>query len=172
MSDRKRPPESDAEYDAQVRKWQNMRWFAPDTPSEDIARETLHPRPFTISHLDHLTVLVDGMERSVRFYEDVLGCTVDARLPHLGMVTFHAGRNEIGLVDISVPEGAWAKPAVAGGSNIDHFALEVHAGPNALRDYLNAHGVDIAEERVEEDSHSFYVSDPSGNKIELLVRRA
>ena len=138
-------------------------------------RRTAAIRPFTISGLDHLTVLVNGMENALLFYEGVLGCTIEARLPHLGMVSLYAGSDHIGLVDVSVPEGSWAQPEVSGGSNTDHFALAIRSeNETAVRDFLSAEGIAIVEERIEEEaagrSVSFYICDPFGNKVELLLR--
>lgn len=131
-------------------------------------------RPFTISGLDHLTVLVNDMERALQFYQGVLGCMMEARLPQFAMVSLYAGSDHIGLVDVTVPEGQWAKPAISGGSNVDHFALAIRAGDEfVLRSFLDAQSVAIVEERVEENetgrSLSLYVFDPSGNKVELLL---
>ena len=82
------------------------------------------------------------------------------------------GNALIDLVDISSSEGAWARPEVAGGRNVDHVALALGpADPEAVRRHLTEHGVAIVEEgdRVGAlgDTLSFYVRDPSGNQIEL-----
>ncbi len=130
-----------------------------------------HQAPFTIDRLDHVLVIVSGMAESLRFYGDVLGCDVESRLPDYGMVELRAGSSHLDLVDTAVPQGAWARPAVAGGRNVDHIALRLkHADERALRDHLAAHGVAIAEERIEDDGAvSLYVRDPSGNTIELIA---
>ena len=39
-----------------------------------------------------------------------------------------------------------------------------------MRAWLGENEVEIEEERAEEDELSFYVSDPSGNLVELLMR--
>ncbi len=127
--------------------------------------------PFTIERLDHVLLIVDGMTECVRFYEEVLGCTVESRLPDYGMVELRAGSSHLDLVDAASPRGAWAKPAVAGGRNVDHVALRLARGDaGALRDHLAARGVPIAQERIEDDgTTSLYVRDPSGNTIELIA---
>lgn len=111
------------------------------------------------------------MVESLRFYEDVLGCDVESRLPDYGMVELRAGSSHLDLVDVAVPQGAWARPAVAGGRNVDHLALRLkRADERALRDHLTSRGVAIAEERIEDDGAvSLYVRDPSGNTIELIA---
>ena len=71
-----------------------------------------------------------------------------------------------------MPEGAWARPPVEGGRNVDHIAIRVDANDRTLRSHLAAHGVAIVEERVENDAGekrlSLYVRDPSKNVIELM----
>ncbi len=129
--------------------------------------------PFTIAGIDHLLLLVNGLSESLAFYETVLGCSVESRMPKYGMVELRAGASHLDLVDIAAPEGAWAKAPVAGGRNIDHVALTLgpHDG-NALREHLAAHGVAIVEEREDEGAQgkslSLYVRDPSGTTIELI----
>lgn len=133
-----------------------------------------HTAPFTIDRLDHVLVIVNGMAESLDFYEGVLGCNVESRLPDYGMVELRAGSSHLDLVDAAVPQGAWARPAVAGGRNVDHIALRLgRVDERALRDHLAKHGIAIAEERIEDDGAvSLYVRDPSGNTIELIAGNA
>ncbi len=129
--------------------------------------------PFAIAGLDHLLILVDGMPEALRFYEVVLGCTVETRLPQYGMAELRAGVSHIDLVDIAASVGAWARPAVAGGRNLDHFALNLFASDEArLREHLAACGVAIVEERIEDGNLSLYIKDPSGNTVELICARS
>jgi glyoxylase I family protein len=128
--------------------------------------------PFELEGLDHVVLLVGDMEAAEAFYTEVLGCTVDRALPQYGMLQIRAGASLIDLVDIGSEEGAWAKPEVEGGRNMDHVALAT--GPwdkAALRDHLAAHQVEIVEEGVRYgargDGYSVYIKDPSGNTIEL-----
>jgi glyoxylase I family protein len=121
--------------------------------------------------------LVDDMARATAFYTKVIGCSLDNDLPQYGMRQLRAGANLIDLVDISTSEGAWAKPEVAGGRNVDHIALALGpADPDAVRAHLAAHHIDIEEEGdrigAEGDSLSFYIRDPSGNQIELSFEPA
>ena len=128
--------------------------------------------PFSLAGIDHVTLLVDGMERAIAFYRDVIGCRVKERLPKYAMAELEAGAALIALVDIGAREGTWAKPPVAGGRNLDHLclALEPH-DEAALRAHLAKHHVEIIEEGVHGgargESLSLYVRDPSGNVIEL-----
>ncbi|HEX4738982.1 MAG TPA: VOC family protein [Allosphingosinicella sp.] len=124
--------------------------------------------PFRLERLDHLLLLVDGLAAAERFYCGVIGCAVKARLPQFAMAELSAGASAVDLVDISVDEGAWARPVRERGRNIDHFCLAT--GPwdeQAMRDHLARHDVEIVEERREAEGLSFYVRDPSGNVVEL-----
>jgi glyoxylase I family protein len=124
--------------------------------------------PFKLIGLDHLLLHVRGMAEAEAFYEGVLGCTVQARLPQYAMLELSAG---VTLVDIVDPNGAWALEGIQPGRNLDHFALAT--GPwdeAAMRDWLAAHDIVIEEERAEDGELSFYVRDPSGNLVELLRR--
>lgn len=128
--------------------------------------------PFRLRGLDHVVLLVSDMAQAKRFYCDVVGCSLDRDLPQYGMAQLRAGESLIDLVDISGEEGAWGRPAIEGGRNVDHICLAT-AGfePDALRAHLAAHGVDIVEEGVRYgatgDGYSIYFNDPFGNQIEL-----
>jgi glyoxylase I family protein len=128
--------------------------------------------PFALEGLDHVVLLVDDMDSAKAFYTDVLGCTIDRALPQFGMLQIRAGASLIDLVDIASSEGAWAKPPIAGGRNMDHVALAT--GPwdrDALYAHLAAHDVAIVEEGgrygAKGEGYSVYVKDPAGNTVEL-----
>ena len=128
--------------------------------------------PFTLTGIDHVVLLVGDMERATDFYTGVIGCAVDNDLPQFGMRQLRAGAALIDLVDISAEQGAWARPEVPGGRNVDHVALGLAPGdPEAVRRHLVEHDVEIIEEgdRVGAlgDTLSFYIRDPDGNQIEL-----
>lgn len=129
--------------------------------------------PFTLKGIEHVLLLVRGMDETLAFYGDVLGARLETRLPEYGMAELRAGDSHIDFVDIAAPEGAWAQPPVAGGRNMDHIALQLNAcDEETLRCHLVEHGIDIVEERVNEGPQgktlSLYVRDPSGNTVELM----
>lgn len=126
----------------------------------------------TIDRIDHVLLLVRGLSDALTFYEGILGCEVENRFPKFGMVELRAGASHLDLVDVADSNGAWARPKVEGGRNVDHVALTVQAlSAREVRERLDAQGAKIVEERVEERSVSFYVKDPSGNTIELVAAR-
>jgi glyoxylase I family protein len=140
-------------------------------PSHD-EREISMNQAIPLKGLDHVVLLGGDMERATAFYTQVIGCAVDNNLPQYGMRQLRAGAALIELVDISSGRGAWAKPAVAGGRNVDHVALALGpADPEPVRAHLAAHDVEIEEEgdRVgaEGSTLSFYIRDPDANSIEL-----
>jgi catechol 2,3-dioxygenase-like lactoylglutathione lyase family enzyme len=129
-------------------------------------------RPFALEGIDHVVLLVDDMAAARAFYLDVIGCTEERALPRYGMLQLRAGAALVDLVDISGEAGAWARPEVAGGRNVDHVCLATGRWDEAaMRAWLTAKGVEIVEEGVNNgargESLSFYVRDPAGNVIEL-----
>jgi glyoxylase I family protein len=128
--------------------------------------------PFRLEGLDHVVLLVRGMEEARRFYCDVLGCSVDRELPQYGMLQLRAGKSLIDLVDIGTEEGAWGRPTVEGGRNMDHVCLATRGfQPDEMHLHLAAHGIEIVEEGVRYgatgEGYSVYFNDPFGNQIEL-----
>ena len=130
------------------------------------------PRPFELQGLDHVVLLVGNMGVARRFYCEVVGCSVDRELPEYGMLQLRAGASLIDLVDIGSEEGAWGRPPVEGGRNMDHVCIATAGfNPEALRAHLAEHQVEIVEEGVRYgatgDGYSIYFNDPFGNQIEL-----
>ncbi len=120
---------------------------------------------FTIQGLDHVVLRVADLDRAIRFYCEVLGCTEERRVESIPLVQLRAGA---ALIDLVPAEGA---PEVAGG-NMDHFALRIEPFDEAsLRAHLAAHGVEVGEvaRRYGAEGHgpSLYIQDPDGNTVEL-----
>ena len=126
-----------------------------------------------IQGIDHVVLRVTDLERSLRFYRDVLGCPEERRIEKLGLYQLRAGRALIDLVPVDSPLGRLGGPGPgATGRNVDHLALQLAAfDESALRAHLEAHGVDPGEvaERygAEGMGPSMYVRDPDGNVVEL-----
>jgi glyoxylase I family protein len=127
--------------------------------------------PFSLQHIDHVLLLVKGVDRALAFYEDVLGAEVETRMPAHAMIELRAGLSRIALVDIDDPRGSWAQPGAAGGRNVDHVAFRLAPGPEVerLRSYLAQRSIRIIEERTESDGYSLYIKDPDDNTIELII---
>lgn len=126
-----------------------------------------------IRELDHLVLRVLDLERMLRFYCDVLGCTIDRRQDAIGLIQLRAGRSLIDLVPVDGKLGS-AGGAAPGpeGRNLDHFCVRVEPfDAAAIRVHLEAHGIapGSVESRygAEGEGPSLYVTDPEGNVVEL-----
>ena len=120
---------------------------------------------FAIQGLDHVVLKVADLERAVRFYCEVLGCSEERRVESIGLVQLRAGA---ALIDL-VPAGGTPE---TGAGNMDHFCLRIEPFDEAgLRAHLAAHGVEVGEvaRRYGAEGHgpSLYLQDPDGNTVEL-----
>ncbi|WP_408584820.1 VOC family protein [Paraburkholderia bannensis] len=128
---------------------------------------------FSIKHLDHVVLRVSDMEQSIRFYSDVLGCSVDRRRDDLGMVHMRAGSSMIDLVDIHGPLGrAAGEAADLNRRNVDHFCLRGEPfDESALREHFRHFGFALEQAvrryGAEGEGPSVYCFDPDGNQVEL-----
>jgi catechol 2,3-dioxygenase-like lactoylglutathione lyase family enzyme len=126
-----------------------------------------------IRHIDHLVLRVTDLERMLRFYGEVLGCSVERRLDDIGLVQLRAGASLIDLVPIDSPLGRTGGGAPQPqGRNLDHFCLRVEPFDEPeIRRHLLAHGVDAGPTETrygaEGNGPSIYLSDPEGNTVEL-----
>ncbi len=132
------------------------------------------PRPFTVLHIDHVVLRVGDLERSVRFYVDVLGCRVARRRDDLGLVHLRTGTSMIDLVSLDgrIGRRGGSGPG-AEGRNVDHLCLRVEPFDEAA---LTAHlaglgvrptGPATTNFGADGDGPSIYIADPDGNTIEL-----
>lgn len=126
-----------------------------------------------VREIDHIVLRVADLARSLAFYCDALGCTVERRVEALGLVQLRAGRGLIDLVPLAGKLGAagGAGPG-AEGRNVDHFCLRVEPWDEAaIRAELARHGIAAGPTalRVGADGEgpSIYVGDPDGNTVEL-----
>jgi glyoxylase I family protein len=126
-----------------------------------------------IREIDHLVLRVVDLERMLRFYCDVLGCSVERRQDALGLVQLRAGRSLLDLVPVTgkLGQAGGAAPGQEG-RNLDHFCFRVEPFDEAaIRRQLQAHGVEAGpmESRygAEGAGPSLYVTDPEGNVVEL-----
>ncbi len=128
---------------------------------------------FRVLGLDHVVLRVADLERSLRFYRDILGCALERRLDDIGLYQLRAGRS---LIDLVTQYGELGRHGGAGpgaeGRNVDHFALRIEPFDEAaLRAHLQSHGIDPGQpaRRYGADGMgpSFYIEDPDGNTVEL-----
>ena len=126
-----------------------------------------------IQGLDHVVLRVADAERSIAFYQEALGLTVERRLEELGLVQMRAGDSLIDLVDIASPLGkAGGGPVDPGARNVDHFALSLSRfDETAIRAHLRKLGIEAGDTGVRYGAQgygpSIYIQDPDGNTVEL-----
>jgi glyoxylase I family protein len=126
-----------------------------------------------IREIDHLVLRVVDLEKMLRFYGEVLGCTVERRQDDLGLVQLRVGRSILDLVSVDGPLGrAGGEAPGREARNLDHFCFRVEPfDDTGLRQHLAAHGVEAGPTELrygaEGEGPSLYLSDPEGNVVEL-----
>jgi catechol 2,3-dioxygenase-like lactoylglutathione lyase family enzyme len=128
---------------------------------------------FTIKQLDHIVLRVTAVDSMVRFYTEVLGCSVERVQEEIGLVQLRAGASLIDLVPVDGKLGRMGGAAPGKeGRNLDHFCLAIEPfDGEALIAYLESKGVapGQVESRygAEGEGPSLYLTDPEGNTVEL-----
>ena len=130
-----------------------------------------------VKELGHIVLYVRDIERSSKFYRDVLGWRQilpepgqAAQLP-MAMFSAPSGRTHHELLLIEVGEDAAAQPQ---GKRVGlyHFGLKVGDSDDELREALaalRAAGATVMGASDHTVTHSLYIADPDGNEIELYV---
>jgi glyoxylase I family protein len=119
--------------------------------------------------LDHVSFAVRDLERSLRFYRDVLGLALAPR-PDLGIpgAWLVAGDAQVHLIEVPASFDAGAPPPALN-PMAGHAAFGIDDYSAALA-RLRAHDLEVLE--FGESAGQMWVKDPDGNVIELIsVRR-
>jgi catechol-2,3-dioxygenase len=126
-----------------------------------------------VKELGHVVLYVRDLERSRRFYADVLGWQQVSPDAQLGFpaAAFSSGRTHHELLLIEV--GPDATP-IPGGRRVGlyHFGLKIGETDDDLREAikrLTEAGVRIVGASDHTVTHSLYIEDPDGNEIELYI---
>ncbi len=129
--------------------------------------------PFRYHGIDHIVLKVAAIERSLHFYCDVLGMTLERVIEDFGIYQLRCGRN---LIDLQVlaPDKVLADKATRG---VDHVCVLSDGDMAAILDHLAACDVPVEWGPVElygatGFGTSVYVPDPDGHTIELKVDHA
>lgn len=127
----------------------------------------------SIRELDHLVLRVANLDLMIRFYSDVLGCSIERREDEIGLIQLRAGRSLIDLVPVQSKLGL-AGGAAPGkeGRNLDHFCLRIEPfDENDIRAHLAAFNVEAGKTEMRNGAEgmgrSIYILDPEGNMVEL-----
>lgn len=129
--------------------------------------------PFRLVAIDHVVLRITNITRSLAFYVDGLGCTVEKVQDDIGLTQLRAGSSLIDLVPLTGKLGraGGAAPGTEG-RNVDHFALDIEPFDEAaIRAHLQALGIAVGESARRYGAKgygpSIYVTDPDGNEVEL-----
>ncbi|EGF89176.1 glyoxalase/Bleomycin resistance protein/Dioxygenase superfamily protein [Asticcacaulis biprosthecium C19] len=126
----------------------------------------------SIQNIDHVVFRVRDLDRSVKFYMDVLGAQFEQHQTHVDLYQLRVGTSLIDLVPVDGVIGRKGGPAPGpDGHNVDHVYFRVAPWDEAgIIAHLSAHGI-IAEvaNRYGADGvgPSIYLTDPDGNRLEL-----
>jgi catechol 2,3-dioxygenase-like lactoylglutathione lyase family enzyme len=115
----------------------------------------------TICGIDHVVLRVRDIDRTRKFYCEVLGAEHVGYRPEFGMSHLRIGSAMIDLVK-----------GERNGTNMDHFCLRIEPfDPASILAHLKQHGVAVGDIRnrfgAEGNGPSIYLTDPEGNTVEL-----
>jgi glyoxylase I family protein len=126
-----------------------------------------------IREIDHIVLRVVDLAKMLRFYIDVLGCSIERRQDAIGLVQLRAGSALVDLVPVDGKLGSMGGAAPGReGRNVDHFCFRVEPfDAEAIYAHLAQHDVQAGpvSQRygAEGEGPSIYLDDPEGNTIEL-----
>jgi len=127
-----------------------------------------------IRTIDHIVLRTAQSEKMIKFYCEVLGCTVERTLPDkIGLSQLRAGDTLIDIVTVDSQLGrAGGAPPSPDGNNLDHFCLQIEPIKNEdLLNYLADHGIEPSQFEIRYGAQGFgpslYIQDPDQNTIEL-----
>lgn len=114
---------------------------------------------FSVSQIDHCSVIITDVERSRRFYRDVLGLKEIPKPSTFDFVVvwFDLGNQHVHLLLKDKPDT----------NSPRHFALRVK-DVAAARSHFREHGVPIQETTPIPGADRFFIADPDGNRIEII----
>jgi catechol 2,3-dioxygenase-like lactoylglutathione lyase family enzyme len=114
---------------------------------------------FQVTQIDHVSVVITDVERSRRFYRDLLGLKEIAKPRTFDFVVlwFDLGNQQLHLLHRPQPDTPSPR----------HFALRV-ADVRAARTYFQQRGVRIQETTPIPGADRFFILDPDGNRIEII----
>ena len=122
---------------------------------------------FTPLGLDHVVFRVRDQARSTRFYQDVLGCSLERVNEKFSLVQLRFGEHLIDLLPARAEDGT---------GGVDHVCLSIRC-PDlaAMARELRSRGVAVDGDVVQRygaygDGPSLYLRDPDGHALELKVR--
>ncbi len=128
-----------------------------------------------VKAIDHVVLRTSNIKAMLKFYSEVLNCTLERELKELGLVQLRAGSALIDLVPVDSELGRMRGGAPRqDGRNMDHLCLQIsELKESELLSHLQRNGIETEEfaERygAEGFGRSTYIHDPEGNVIELKI---
>jgi catechol 2,3-dioxygenase-like lactoylglutathione lyase family enzyme len=112
-----------------------------------------------VTQIDHASVIITDVQRSRRFYRDVLGLKEipKPRTFDFTVLWFDLGNMHVHLLLKEKPDTLSPR----------HFALRV-ADVASARSWFAERGVPVEETTPIPGADRFFVSDPDGNRIEII----
>jgi glyoxylase I family protein len=112
-----------------------------------------------ITQIDHCSIIITDVERSRRFYRDMLGLKEihKPRTFNFVVLWFDLGNQHIHLLLKDQADTASQR----------HFALRV-ADLAAARAHFGQHGIAMQETTPIPGADRFFIFDPDGNRIEII----
>ena len=129
-----------------------------------------------VKELGHIVLYVSDVDRSARFYGDVLGwhrleTPENSGFGRIPVALFSSGRTHHELLLIEVGPDAQPVPRQRH-LGLYHFGLKVGDSDDELRDARSRcleQGVRVVGMSDHTVTHSLYIEDPDGNEIELYI---
>jgi catechol 2,3-dioxygenase-like lactoylglutathione lyase family enzyme len=112
-----------------------------------------------VTRIDHVSVLITDLEKSRRFYRDLLGLREIAKPKtfDFSVLWFDLGNQQLHLLLKPRPDALSPR----------HFALRVQDARQA-RAIFQAHGIAIEDTTPIPGADRFFVADPDGNRVEVI----
>lgn len=127
--------------------------------------------PFSIAKIGHVVLSVKDVGASVKFYTEILGCSVSDVYPDqlipgkMAFLRFNNDHHGIGLIANAEADGS-------GTRELHHIALEITSLDELVlaREYFRSRGVPIVREgrRRAGSQISVEIADPDGHAVELI----
>ena len=132
--------------------------------------------PFRITALDHIVLNVKDIDRSLKFYTEVMGLEGERVAAfRAGKVGFPSVRiNETTIIDLfPSKENLVAAVGEKLSGNLNHFCMVIGAEDfSGILDYLHANDIRVREGPISRwgargQATSVYFLDPDGNEVEI-----
>ena len=124
--------------------------------------------PFNLRFIDHVAIRAKDLQKSVAWYQEVLGLT-PANFPEWKNYPVFMSNGDFGLAIFPANTNDPEIDKVSKNSRIDHFAFNVS---NQDIEVAKAHFEKMGIRFKEQDHyyfHSVYINDPDGHVVELTT---